>query len=142
VVKYLEGGRYEGEVTKTELARLLIVDDHKTTGCTLKAIFDREGYKVWYVPDAAKANALIGKNLFDAAILDLDLAGRSGLGLLRTLQQRQPQCKPVILTGHPSLESWEAAFQGGAIAYLVKPCDLNELTGIIREATDGAASSK
>jgi DNA-binding NtrC family response regulator len=135
MVRYLEDKHHRAEAAGQGYARLLIVDDHKNSGLTLKAILEREGFKVWYAPGVDKANALIRKNLFHAAILDLDLAGRSGLQVLETLRQRQPQCKPLILTGFPSLEAWEAAFQRGALAFLVKPCNLDELLSIIRDAT-------
>ncbi len=115
---------------------LLIVDDHRTTGLTLKAVLEREGFNVWYASDMNAANNLIDRKTVHVAIVDMDLDKHSGLEVLRTLNVQQPQCKSIVLTGLPSKAAKEAALQEGPIGFLVKPCDLNELILTIRKATD------
>jgi DNA-binding NtrC family response regulator len=115
---------------------LLIVDDHRTTGLTLKAVLEREGFHVWYASDITAANNLIERRDFRIAIVDMDLDRHSGLEVMRTLKAQQPQCKSIVLTGFPSVGAKEVAFREGAIGFLVKPCDLTELIKTINKALE------
>jgi DNA-binding NtrC family response regulator len=115
---------------------LLIVDDHRTTGLTLKAVLEREGYHVWYASDISAANNLIERKDFSIAIVDMDLDRHSGLEVMRTLKVQQPKCRAIVLTGFPSVGAREVALREGAIGFLVKPCDLTELIRTIQKAVE------
>ncbi len=114
-------------------AHILIVDAHVATGLTLKAILERSDYRVWYASNAAQADDLVGMQTFHFAIIDLDV-DRSGINFLRVLKAQQPKCKAMILTGYPSQEAAEAALAEGAVSFMTKPCDVEELKRIIRGA--------
>jgi len=118
---------------------MLIIDDHVATGLTLKAILEREDYRVWYASNADQANDLVDSQDFDFAIIDLDV-DRNGINVLQSLKARQPRCSAMILTGYPSQEAAEAAFREGAVSFMTKPCDIQELKRVIRQALEQPAS--
>jgi DNA-binding NtrC family response regulator len=116
-----------------EPPNLLIIDDHVATGLTLKAILERESYRVWYASNADQADDLLESQSFDFAIIDLDV-DRNGINVLKSLKARQPHCSAMILTGYPSQEAAEAAFREGAVSFMTKPCDVAELKQTVRQA--------
>jgi DNA-binding NtrC family response regulator len=79
--------------------RILIVDDEPGVTVTLKAILEQEGYEVMAALTAAEAQQLIARVPFDAALLDVRIDAADGLDLLAELQECQPDCCAIMLTG-------------------------------------------
>jgi signal transduction histidine kinase len=116
--------------------RILIVDDEPGVTVTLKAILEQEGYEVMAALTAAEAQQLIARVPFDAALLDVRIDAADGLDLLAELQECQPDCCAIMLTGYASLESAVRAIRHGAYDYLTKPCDLDELKLTVARAIE------
>ncbi|MBM3924574.1 MAG: response regulator [SAR202 cluster bacterium] len=141
--KEVETDRLAANITEGNSSgslNLLIVDDHRTTGLTLKAVLEREGFHVWYASDISAANNLIERKDFSITIVDMDLDRHSGLEVMRTLKTQQPRCRAIVLTGFPSVGAKEVAFREGAIGFLVKPCDLTDLIKTIEKALKSSRS--
>jgi NtrC-family two-component system response regulator AlgB len=77
--------------------------------------------------DAAHAEDLLQRDVFDLCFLDLRLGETSGLELLPSLHQLAPWMKVVIVTAHSSIDSALEAIRAGAADYLVKPCSPKQL---------------
>ena len=68
-------------------------------------------------------------------IMDVKMPGIGGLEVLRTITHRHPEVKVVLMTGHGSSEDSEIGRRLGAVAYLQKPIDLEDLLKTIKQAT-------
>lgn len=108
-------------------AHLLIVDDDEALRTTLNRAFTRRGFTVTVAASVSEALALADTQLFDKAIIDLKLANESGLQLIPQLVTRQPQLAIVMLTGYSSIATAVEAIKLGAVNYLCKPADADEI---------------
>lgn len=117
-----------------EKIKLLFVDDEEkflkstTTRLTLRGL---EVHEFTNGKDALEASKDIR---FDVALLDLKMPGMDGAELLSRLKEKYPRMEVVILTGHGSIESAVKVTQSGAFKFLQKPCELDEIIGVISQA--------
>ena len=112
--------------------RILIVEDDVLLGAGLKTGLGQDGYAADLVRDAAAAEHALALDHFDLVVLDLGLPGRDGLTLLRDLRHKG-FCLPVlILTARDAVADRVEGLDAGADDYLLKPCDLDELSARIR----------
>ena len=124
------------------MKRLLVVDDDTGILKVLKMRLESEGYAVMTamdIPDALKAAET---NDFDLAIVDLRLAGQSGIDLMKSLLDMAPDLPVIILTAHGTITSAVEAMTQGAYTYLTKPFDNRELLVQIKNGIERATLSK
>jgi two-component system OmpR family response regulator/two-component system response regulator QseB len=116
--------------------RLLLVEDDRMIGSTLRQALRLEGYAVDWVYDTAAAAATLASERFDLVLLDLGLPPSprhaSGLDVLRELRARHDSTPVIVLTARDALEDRVAGLDAGADDYLVKPFELDELNARIR----------
>ena len=105
---------------------LVIDDDEAFTGVMLRAL-KRRGHVAHAVHDSAMAADAAQRFSPDWIVLDLNLAGVSGLSLLGPLQEASPESAIVMLTGYASIATAVDAIKLGAVQYLAKPVDIDEL---------------
>lgn len=114
-------------------SRTLLVDDDRTFCRVLADALRRRGHDV-----------VIAHNIRDGieeaeawnphrAVVDLRMPGESGLDLVRTLKQSQPDLKILVLTGYGSIATAVEAVKRGAIQYLTKPVSAAELLRAFEE---------
>ena len=120
----------------SEGAQILIVEDEKDMTNLLRRVLTEEGYTVEIAETGAEALQKVEDNQFYLAILDIRLPDISGMEVLRTLSERQPQIPVVVLTGYPSRETAEEARQLGVKEYITKPLDLEQLKEVVREIVE------
>lgn len=73
----------------------------------------------------------------DVLLLDISLPGKSGVDVLRSVRQRYPELKVLILTGFPEESYALAMIRNGANGYLCKDCEADELPRAIRIVSQG-----
>ncbi len=122
--------------------RLLLVEDDRMIGESLRAALRLEGHAVDWVRDAAAATATLASERFDFVLLDLGLpddgSGRgptrvdAGLDVLRSLRARGDLTPVIVLTARDALGDRVAGLDAGADDYLVKPFELDELGARMR----------
>jgi two-component system OmpR family response regulator/two-component system response regulator QseB len=124
--------------------RLLLVEDDRMIGSTLRQALRLEGHAVDWVYDAVAADASLSSERFDAVLLDLGLppgtapartgapALAGGLDVLRALRARGDGTPVIVLTARDALEDRVAGLDAGADDYLVKPFELDELNARLR----------
>ena len=66
------------------------------------------------------------------ALLDIKLGGRDGLSLLEQVNEQSPEVKVVMMTAFPTVSSIKQAFDKGAVRYMTKPVDLQELAEALK----------
>ncbi|MCH4813973.1 response regulator transcription factor [Vreelandella neptunia] len=122
---------------QTREQRLLIVDDDEMFCHVLNRALTRRGYEVIVAHDAEQALAMAAQYLPTMATLDLKLENSSGLKLLPELLALSPHCRIVVLTGYSSIATAVEAIKLGAVNYLCKPVDADDvLTAFERQSGD------
>ena len=106
---------------------LLLVDDDGVYRERLAKAMRARGYEVRTAADAEAAVALAEVESPELAVLDLRMPGESGLDLLRRLKAIDPTTKILMLTGYGSIATALEAVRLGAVHYLTKPVDVDEI---------------
>ena len=106
---------------------LLLVDDDGVYRERLAKAMTARGYEVRTAADAEAAVALAEAESPELAVLDLRMPGESGLDLLRRLKAIDPTTKILMLTGYGSIATALEAVRLGAVHYLTKPVDVDEI---------------
>ena len=121
--------------------RLLLVEDDRMIGDSLRGALRLEGYAVDWVRDVASARATLATERFDGVLLDLGLppgtgaggtAEEGGLAVLRELRSREDPTPVIVLTARDALGDRVKGLDAGADDYLVKPFELDELCARLR----------
>jgi two-component system response regulator RegA len=106
---------------------LLLVDDDAVYRERLAKAIAARGYEVRTAADAAEAAALAEADSPELAVLDLRMPGDSGLELLRRLKAIDPTTRVLMLTGYGSIATAMEAVRLGAVHYLTKPADVDDI---------------
>lgn len=105
----------------------IIVEDDPVFGMVLQRALCRRGFNVHIAHDMASALLLTQRHQFDKAVVDLKLEQDSGLTVIAELKKRQPTMEIVMLTGYSSISTAVDAIKRGAINYLSKPANADEI---------------
>ena len=114
--------------------RLLIVDDNAATRYALRRRLALHGYTVMEAGTGGEGLALIGREQFDALILDVNLPDMSGFDIVRLLRARpETALLPVIHVSAASIQTGDiiTGLDAGADAYLVHPVDADVLVATL-----------
>ena len=122
--------------------RLLLAEDDRMIGESLRAALRLEGHAVDWVRDGAAAQATLATERFDLLLLDLGLPASGapgapvqpggGLEVLRAMRARHDATPVIVLTARDGPGDKVAGLDLGADDYLVKPFELDELGARIR----------
>ena len=114
---------------------LLVIEDERALCETIVRSLRRQAYSVDYCYDGEKALELLGVERYDLVLLDLNLPGKDGMTVLRTLRQSDRETRVLILSARSEVEDKVAGLDAGANDYLAKPFHLAELEARIRSLT-------
>ena len=112
--------------------RLLLVEDDRMIGESLRAALKLEGHAVDWVTDAQAAATTTATERFDLVLLDLGLPKGNGLDVLRGIRARGDSTPVIVLTARDALGDRVAGLDAGADDYLTKPFSTKELLARIR----------
>lgn len=115
------------------LPTLLVCDDEEGPRQSLRMVF-RKDFQVVTVDNGDAALAYAKANRVNVAILDIRMAGKTGIDVLRGLKAIDPHVEIIMLTAYETIETARQALRLGACDYLSKPFDLSG----IREAVGRA----
>ncbi|PKN31807.1 MAG: ATP-dependent protease, partial [Deltaproteobacteria bacterium HGW-Deltaproteobacteria-20] len=115
-------------------ASLLIVDDEPIARSNLRHVLAREGYAVEVAANGEEAMALLARQEFDCIVTDLKMDRMDGMQLLEAARGVAPETKFILVTGYATVDTAVQALKTGAVHYLSKPIDLNELREAVRSA--------
>ncbi len=117
-----------------EQLKILLVDDEDRFRATLGKRLGERGQNVTAVSSGLEAVEQMKSRDFDVVVLDVKMQGMDGLETLVELKKIRPGTEVVLLTGHASAESSVEGMRLGAFQFVLKPCDLDRLMEVIREA--------
>lgn len=106
---------------------LMLVDDDGPLRRSLERAMDRRGFRVRAAESLRDGLNLAHTIRPDYAVIDLRLEDGSGIDLVKRLRELHPKTKIVILTGYGNIATAVAAVKSGAIDYLSKPADADDV---------------
>ena len=112
--------------------RLLIVDDDDSFRHALRNAFQRRGYDVVLAASAEEASLVAQATPPDYAVIDLRMPGKSGLDVVRELRALPKPPEVVVLTGYGTIGTAVEAIRLGALNYLNKPADAEEIEAALK----------
>ncbi len=122
--------------------RILLVDDHEVVRLGLKTLIDRHpGFEI--VAEAASEHEAVEKaNQYkpDIVLMDIRLAGGSGIEACEKITTNLPSTKVVMLTSYAEDEMLFSAIRAGAVGYVLKQVGGNEVIRAIEAAARGEAT--
>jgi len=116
--------------------KILIADDEKNMIWALKRAFKNEEYKIITASDGEEAIEKVKSIAPDLVLLDLKMPKLNGLEALKEIRIINPKISIIMMTAHGTMESAVEAMKNGAIDYISKPFDIEELKLQIRKALD------
>ena len=120
-------------------SRILVVDDEKLIRWSLSERLRAEGYDVLSVPDGAAAERVLGSTELDLALLDLRLPDTDGITLLKKAHAAIPDLPVIVITAYSSVDGAVEAMKTGAVDYVTKPFNMDELAMTVRRAIENAS---
>jgi len=116
--------------------KILVVDDDRNLLDLIGMRLESSGYDVSPFDHENRAKEVVDKEIFDAAVIDLQLVNQDGISFMEELHRIRPELPVIILTAHGSIESAVEAMKRGAFTYLTKPFDSRELILQIERARE------
>jgi two-component system response regulator RegA len=110
-----------------EDASLLIVDDDKAWLTRLAKSMQGKGFDVRTAESVAEGDAMVREQAPAFAIVDMRLDDGNGLSVIETLHEVRPDARAIVLTGYGNLASAVNAMRLGAVDYLAKPADADNI---------------
>ncbi len=123
------------------MQRLLVVEDDSSVRTTISTFLELEGYSVDAVSSTREAMDLLRGDTYPIVISDIYLDEHTGLDVLQTAREKNPQCAVILMTARGSMETVMAATQGGAFDYIAKPFDLDRMLDTVKRAEASVAES-
>ncbi len=126
-------------MTETDKPRLLLVDDDITFCTVLKSALEKRNYEVLVANNVSNGILLAEQNLPEYAVIDLRIGYDSGLELVKKLISLDDNTQIVMLTGFASIATAVEAIKLGAVHYLTKPANADEIVNALHK-NDGDSS--
>ncbi|BBO80393.1 response regulator [Desulfosarcina ovata] len=116
-----------------ENLKMMLVDDEERFLSTTKKLLERKGFEVQTASSGGQALELLRSEPVHVVVLDVKMPGMDGVATLREIKRQFPMVEVIMLTGHATVESAIDGLKSGAVDYLMKPADLEE---IVAKATN------
>ncbi len=120
--------------------RILLVDDERDFLDATTSALQRRGFQVTGAPDAFRALAIIGREEFDAFIVDIRMPGMEGDELFAELDHCRPETPVIVLSGQLTPTLALRLVDGGVYSVLHKPCPMGLLVSQIRQALESRST--
>jgi len=118
--------------------RVLIVDDENAMRLALKALLGKEGYQVETAASGEEAIGRIEPGSFHVVITDLSMRGVTGMQVLEHARRVDPDLAVIMITAYGSEKIAVQAMKLGAVDYLPKPFDNDEVRVVVRRVMENA----
>jgi len=118
---------------------VLVVDDDAPLRTRLGRALESRGFEVVMAGSVAEAVAAVRAHPPAFAVLDMRLEDGNGLQVVEVIQAERPEARVVMLTGYGNIATAVAAVKAGAVDYLPKPADADDVARALLAAREGAA---
>ncbi|HEV3190436.1 MAG TPA: response regulator, partial [Polyangiaceae bacterium] len=130
----MSGSQGKVNVAGHSHGRILVVDDEEALVRVIARSLMAAGYEVSTAPNGMRAVDLLADAPFDAIVSDIDMPKMNGIQFLKNVRQRDAEVPVVLITGNPDLGSAVQAVAHGAMQYLIKPVNMEELRKVVARA--------
>jgi len=113
--------------------KILIVGDQPVELEMMKDSLDRDGYETVTASHGEEALQLTNQT-FDLLLADIVIPHMGGLEPIRAFRELSPTTVPMLITGHASVETAQAALEHGVCDYIIKPFDRHKLCTAVAKA--------
>ena len=118
---------------------VLVMDDDAPLRTRLGRALETRGFEVVQAGTVAEAIAHVKEKCPAFAVLDMRLDDGNGLQVVETIQAVRPDTRVVMLTGYGNIATAVAAVKAGAVDYLPKPADADDVARALLAAREGSA---
>ena len=118
---------------------LLILDDDDPLRGRLARAVEKKGFAVKDAKTVAEALRIVKNDPPSFALIDLRLEDGNGLDVIKELSQTKKDCRIVMLTGYGNLPTAVAAVKAGAIDYMAKPVDADDVEAALLASPESKA---
>src|SRR5437870_12994270 len=119
---------------------LLIVEDDKSFLQRLARAMELRGFSVTTADTVADGLQQVERTAPAFAVVDMRLADGNGLDVISALKQRRPEARGIVLTGYGNIATAVNAVKLGAVDYLAKPADADDVATALLAPTDGTVT--
>jgi len=106
------------------VSTILVLDDIMDAAIMVQRLLERKGHQVHIFNDEDHALRFVDANpALDLVILDMKLRKMDGLEVVQEIKKKRPGLPVIILTGYPTPESEQRAYDLGVVAFCAKPVD-------------------
>jgi len=116
--------------------RIIVVDDEPGMREFLEIMLQKDGYAIDTAADGSEAIDKIEENLFDLAIVDIQMPVLNGIEVLKKINEKSPDTTVIMITAYASHETAIEAMKLGAYDYITKPFKIDEIKLVIKKALD------
>jgi DNA-binding NtrC family response regulator len=113
---------------------ILVVDDDPSQRSLLQSFLSSQGFEIIAVPSGADALTTLKNREVSMMVSDVRMPGMSGLETLRRARKEHEDLPVLLVTGYADIREAVGAMRDGAVNYLSKPIDLDELLASVRAA--------
>jgi acetyl-CoA synthetase len=117
--------------------KILIVDDESVIRESTREWLTDCGYQVKTAEDGEQALKMLDEDTYGVIVLDVRMPGKDGISVLQEAKQDHPDLKYIIISGYPAVDTMTKGIRLGALGFLVKPFDPEELEKLVRRAVNG-----
>lgn len=121
---------------------LLLADDEEMTRRRIARVLEKEGWKVFQASDGEEAMNVFQQTKIDIVLLDIKMPKKDGLQTLHEMRNITDDFEVIILTGYGDESSAIQAMRDGAINFLKKPIDLDQMIVAVEKAIEKLTSDR
>jgi len=117
-------------------ANILVIEDNEDLSFTISKVLQKEGYHVFTAKSGEEGLPTLRKELVDLMLLDLKLPKMNGLEVLSRVKEMDGDMAVIMMTASTDVKPAIEAMKKGALDYLMKPFELEELKLVVRKALE------
>ncbi len=126
------------EKPEIQRERILVVDDEQNMRITLADILGDEGYDVDTAASGEEAVELCSQQGYSIVLLDVRMPGIDGVEAFKQIRRHQEGVRVIMMSAYSLDDLKDAALDDGAVAFLAKPLDVQQVIRLIGEVRDTA----
>jgi two-component system response regulator HydG len=115
---------------------ILVIDDDPTIAPIVDRFARTMGFEVRYERNPVEALEVLGDLQPDVTMIDLQMPELGGIDVLKAVRAADPDCRAILMTGNPSVDTAIEAVKAGALDYLTKPFDFDRLGDLLAGVRD------
>jgi len=130
----MQPSQEERKTTPEPAGKVLVVEDEEPLRRAYARMIEAAGFTAVQAASGAEALHAVETGAIDAIVSDIHMPNMNGMELLRAVRDRDLDLPVILVTGNPSVETAARAVDYGALRYLVKPVEKNDLVETVARA--------